>query len=63
MLKPNIKIMSSTKVVDNMEVIEKTISSWRKKDKYPCPKCGKKLGMPEYKCVPCNLKIKLKMRF
>lgn len=45
------------------EVVEKIVSSWRNTDKHPCPKCGKKLGMPDYECKKCNLKLKLKMRF
>ena len=28
-----------------------------------CPKCGAKLGMPDYKCEKCNVKLKLKMQF
>jgi|TARA_R110000744_G_scaffold251755_1_gene367628 predicted RNA-binding Zn-ribbon protein involved in translation (DUF1610 family) len=50
-------------VTNSTEVIEKQVTSWRNKDKHPCPKCGKKLGMPEYKCDPCNVKLKLKMQF
>ena len=52
-----------TEEQNSTDVIEKFIVSWRRTDKYPCPKCGKKLGMPDYKCNPCNLKLKLKMKF
>ena len=40
-----------------------TVSSWRNTDKYPCPNCGAKLGMPDYTCEPCNIKIKPKVKF
>ena len=39
------------------------VKSWKRTDKYPCPKCGKKVGMPDYTCKPCNLVIKPKMQF
>lgn len=45
--------------VNSMEIIEKFITSWRITDKHPCPKCGVKLGMPDYKCEKCNVKLKL----
>jgi predicted RNA-binding Zn-ribbon protein involved in translation (DUF1610 family) len=35
-----------------------TIKKWKNTDKYPCPKCGKKIGMPTYICEDCNIKIK-----
>lgn len=50
-------------VSNGIEIIEKFVSSWRNTDKHPCPKCGAKLGMPDYKCEKCNVKLKLKMRF
>ena len=34
------------------------IKKWKNTDKYPCPKCGKKIGMPTYICEDCNIKIK-----
>ncbi len=45
------------------EVIKITVKSWRNTDKYPCPKCGAKLGMPSYTCEKCNVKIKPVMNF
>lgn len=40
-----------------------SVKSWRNTDKYPCPECGKKIGMPTYICEPCNIKIKPVMKF
>lgn len=45
------------------EVIEKKVYSWSLTDKHECPKCSKKLGMPDYECTACNVKLKLKMSF
>lgn len=39
------------------------VKSWRNTDKYPCPSCGKKVGMPTYTCEPCDIKLKPKMQF
>lgn len=39
------------------------VKSWKRTDKYPCPKCGQKVGMPDYTCKPCDLKIKPVMQF
>lgn len=47
----------------DIEVVEKIVKSWRNTDKHPCPKCGKKLGMPDYLCKKCNVKLKLRMNF
>jgi len=60
---PQNEALNKTAVTNSTDVIEKFVSSWRNSDKHPCPRCGNKLGMPEYKCEPCNLKLKLKMRF
>jgi len=38
------------------------IKSWKSTDKYPCPKCGKRIRTP-YLCVPCNIKIKPVIKF
>lgn len=46
-----------------METIEHIVKKWTIKDKYPCPKCGTKLGMPNYICTQCNIKLKVKMQF
>lgn len=45
------------------EVIKITVRRWKNTDKYPCPKCGTKLGMPSYTCEKCNVKIKPIMNF
>lgn len=45
------------------EIINITVKKWTIKDKYPCPKCSKKLGYPDYTCIDCNVKIKPKMNF
>ena len=45
------------------EVIKITVKRWKNTDKYPCPKCGIKLGMPSYTCEKCNVKIKPVMNF
>lgn len=50
-------------VSNSTEIIEMFVRKWRNTDKYPCPKCCKKLGMPDYKCEKCNVKLKLKMQF
>ena len=50
-------------VSNSTEIIEMFVRKWRNTDKYPCPKCDSKLGMPDYKCEKCNVKIKLKMQF
>lgn len=50
-------------VSNSTEVVEMFVRKWRNTDKYPCPKCGTKLGMPDYKCEKCNVKLKLKMQF
>lgn len=46
-----------------METINITVKKWTIKDKYPCPKCGKKLVYPLYDCVKCDLHIKPKIQF
>ena len=53
-----------TKMKTEIEVekIEKVVSSWRNTDKHDCPKCGAKLGMPDYKCIPCNVQLKLRVK-
>ena len=33
----------------NTKIIEMFVKKWKHTDKYPCPKCGAKLGMPDYK--------------
>jgi len=50
-------------VSNSTEIVEMFVRKWKHTDKYPCPKCGAKLGMPDYKCDKCNVKLKLKMRF
>lgn len=45
------------------EVIKITVKRWKNTDKYPCPKCGTKLGMPSYTCEKCKVKIKPVMNF
>ena len=50
-------------ISNSPEIVEMTVRKWRNTDKYPCPKCGKKLGMPHYKCEKCNIKLNLKMKF
>jgi DNA-directed RNA polymerase subunit RPC12/RpoP len=50
-------------VSNSTEIVEMFVRKWRNTDKYPCPKCGSKLGMPDYKCEKCSVKIKLKMQF
>ena len=50
-------------VSNSTEIVEMFVRKWRNIDKYPCPKCGAKLGMPDYKCEKCNVKLKLKMQF
>lgn len=50
-------------VSNSTEVVEMFVRNWRNTDKYPCPKCGAKLEMPDYKCEKCNVKLKLKMQF
>ena len=63
----NAKIVTETfKLVTNnteTRVIEKLVSHWKHTDKYPCPECGKLLGVPKYKCDECNIKLNLKMQF
>lgn len=45
-------------------VIQKiTVKKWTIKDKYPCPKCNKKVEYPEYTCENCNIKIKPVIKF
>lgn len=39
------------------ENIEMFVRKWENTDKYPCPKCGEKLGIPDYKCEKCNVKL------
>lgn len=41
------------------------VKKWTQKSKYPCPECGNKLGMPEYKCEPCKIIVKpyINMKF
>ena len=46
---------------DKPDVIEKVVDIWRSTDKYPCPKCGKMLGLPEYKCGGCNIMLKIRI--
>jgi len=53
----------SQHVINSTEIVEMFIKKWKNTDKFPCPKCGKKLGMPDYKCDKCNVKLKLKMKF
>ena len=50
-------------VSNSMDVVEMFVGKWINTNKYPCPKCGAKLGMPDYKCEKCNVKLKLKMQF
>lgn len=50
-------------VSNSTDIVEMFVRKWRNTDKYPCPKCGAKLGMPDYKCEKCNIKLKLKMQF
>jgi hypothetical protein len=50
-------------VSNSTEIVEMFVRKWRNTDKYPYPKCGAKLGMPDYKCEKCNVKLKLKMQF
>lgn len=45
------------------QIIKLTVKSWRNTDKYPCPSCGQKLGMPTYTCTSCNIKIKPVINF
>jgi len=45
------------------EVVVISVKSWRNTDKYECPKCGTKVGMPTYTCTDCNVKIKPVMNF
>lgn len=45
------------------EVVKITVKRWKNTDKYPCPKCGTKLGMPSYTCEKCNVKIKPVINF
>ncbi len=40
-----------------------SVKSWKNTDKYPCPKCNKKIGMPSYTCEDCNIKLKPVMNF
>lgn len=40
-----------------------SVKSWRNTDKYPCPVCNKKLGMPTYTCTDCNVKVKPVINF
>lgn len=51
--------------IEKQEPVELSIivRSWKKTDKYPCPECGKKLGMPDYTCTKCNIKLKPKLQF
>jgi len=50
-------------VSNSTEIVEMFVRKWKNTDKYPCPRCGAKLGMPNYKCEKCNVELKLKMRF
>ena len=66
-MEPIIKIMDKSikglqKLIPLKEVVI-SIKSWRNTDKYPCPKCEKKLGMPDYTCKDCNIKLKPVMNF
>lgn len=40
-----------------------SVKKWKNTDKYPCPKCGKSIGMPTYICEDCNIKIKPVIKF
>ncbi len=55
--------LSIHSVTNSTREIEKIVGGWKNTSKYPCPECGKKLGMPEYKCDKCNLKLKIKVQF
>jgi hypothetical protein len=44
-------------------VIVLSVKSWRNTDKYSCPMCEKKLGMPDYTCKDCNVKVKPVIKF
>lgn len=55
--------LSIGSVCNSTEIIEMFVRKWKHTDKYPCPKCGEKLEMPDYKCNKCNVKLKLKMKF
>jgi len=41
-----------------MEEVKINVRAWTAKMKYPCPRCGKKVGMPDYICTACNIKVK-----
>lgn len=41
------------------DIVEVKVRSWRNSDKYPCPKCSGGLGMPDYTCKKCNIKLRI----
>jgi DNA-directed RNA polymerase subunit RPC12/RpoP len=53
---------NKTAVSNSTEEILFIVKGWRHTDKYPCPRCGKKLGTPDYKCHECNIKLKVKVQ-
>lgn len=38
------------------------VRKWTSTMKYPCPQCNSKVGMPDYLCTKCNIKLKPKMQ-
>ena len=44
-----------------MEEIIHIVRKWKNTDRYPCPKCGKKLSTLLYTCTPCDVKLKVKL--
>lgn len=54
-----------TKQPEGIVEVKMQVSSWTPKTKYPCSKCGTKIGMVhnEYNCKDCNIKIKPFIKF
>lgn len=56
------KALPLKRITNSTLEVEKIVGGWKNTSKYPCPKCGKKLAMPEYKCEKCNIKLKIKVK-